>query len=177
MIDSLITSQTRIKLLMKFFLNPNATSYLRGLEAEFNESTNAIRIELNRFEKAKLLKAKFEKNKKIFTANTKHPLYSDINSIILKHTGLDHVIERVAKKIGDIKEVYITGDIAKGKNAKILDVIFIGNNIDRVYLLTLVEKAEKIIKRKIRFIIYTIEEFSEIKTTLKPIDTLLLWRT
>jgi len=177
MIDSLITSQTRIKLLMKFFLNPNSTSYLRGLEAEFKESTNAIRIELNRFEKAKLLKAKYVKNKKIFTANTKHPLFNDINSIILKHTGLDQVIERVAKKIGDIKEVYITGDIAKGKNTKIIDLIFVGDNIDKTYLLQLIEKAEKIIKRKIRFILYDTTEFTEIKTTFKPSDTLLLWRT
>lgn len=177
MIDSLITSRTRIKLLLKFFLNPNSTSYLRGLETEFGESTNAIRLELNRFEKAKLLKSKFERNKKFFIANTKHPLYPDINSIILKHTGLDQVIERVAKKVGDIKEVYITGDIAKGRNAKILDIIFIGDDIERVYLLNLVEKAEKIIKRKIRFIIYTISEFSEIKPTLKPNETLLLWST
>ena len=41
MIDSLISSKTRIKLLMKFFLNPGVTSYLRGLADEFGESTNA----------------------------------------------------------------------------------------------------------------------------------------
>lgn len=48
MIDSLISSKTRIKLLMKFFLNPGVTSYLRGLADEFGESTNAVRVELNR---------------------------------------------------------------------------------------------------------------------------------
>ena len=52
MIEALISSKTRIKLLLKFFLNSKTTSYLRGLEAEFGESSNAIRIELNRFEKA-----------------------------------------------------------------------------------------------------------------------------
>ena len=81
---------------MKFFLNPSLTSYLRSLAAEFGESSNSIRVELNRFEKAKLLTAKTEGNKKIFKANIKHPLYSDINSILLKQTGLDQIIERVA---------------------------------------------------------------------------------
>ena len=50
MLESLITSKTRIKLLLKFFLNSSTKAYLRGLEAEFGESTKAIRLELNRFE-------------------------------------------------------------------------------------------------------------------------------
>ena len=134
MIDSLITSKTRIKLLLKFFLNPGSTDYLRNIEAEFGESSNAIRVELNRFEKAKLLKAKMEGNKKIFRANVKHPLFSDINSILLKQTGLDHIIERVAKNIGDMKCLYVYGDAAKGKNPCIIDVIFVGDKIDKIYL-------------------------------------------
>ena len=48
MLDTLISSQTRLKLLLKFFLNSSTSSYLRDLESEFGESTNAIRLELNR---------------------------------------------------------------------------------------------------------------------------------
>ena len=49
MIESLITSQTRIKLLLKFFINANNSSYLRGLEKEFEEGSNAIRLEVKDF--------------------------------------------------------------------------------------------------------------------------------
>ena len=56
MLDSIITSKTRIKLLLKFFLNSETKSYLRNLEQEFGESTNGIRVELNRLEGAGLLK-------------------------------------------------------------------------------------------------------------------------
>ena len=52
MLEVLISSKTRIKLLLKFFLNPGSKAYLRGLAEEFNESTNSVRIELNRFEEA-----------------------------------------------------------------------------------------------------------------------------
>jgi len=175
LIDSLITSKTRIKLLLKFFLNPDSTDYLRNLETEFGESSNAIRVELNRFEKAKLLKAKMEGNKKIFRANIKHPLFSDINSILLKQTGLDHIIERVAKNIGNMKNVYVYGDAAKGKNPKIIDVIFVGDKIDKTYLVSLVDKAEKLIRRKIRFLIYEVGEFEEIKKNYKNSEIFLLW--
>ena len=64
MIDSLITSKTRIKLLVKFFLNPNNMAYLRELEGEFGESSNAIRLELNRLEDAQMLQAEMNGKKK-----------------------------------------------------------------------------------------------------------------
>ena len=81
MLESLITSKTRIKLLLKFFLNSKATAYLRNLEAEFGESTNAIRVELNRFEKAGLILSQTSGNKKVYQANTQHPFFSDIHKI------------------------------------------------------------------------------------------------
>ena len=55
MLDSLITSKTRLKLLIKFFMNPGTRAYLRELAKEFNESTNSIRVELNRLSDAKFL--------------------------------------------------------------------------------------------------------------------------
>lgn len=75
MLDSLITSKTRIELLVKFFLNSSMKSYLRGLADEFGESTNAIRLELNHLEEAELLRAGYEGNKKVYQANPSHPLF------------------------------------------------------------------------------------------------------
>ena len=42
MIDTLISSKTRIKLLLKFFLNSNNTAYLRNLENRKQEIDPAI---------------------------------------------------------------------------------------------------------------------------------------
>ena len=55
MLDTLITSKTRVKLLMKFFLNPGTRAYLRELASEFDESTNSVRVELNRLSEAKII--------------------------------------------------------------------------------------------------------------------------
>ncbi len=100
MLDSLVTSQTRIKLLKKFFLNSSTKAHLRGLETEFGESSNAIRVELNRFERSGLLTSLRDGNKKVFQANSSHPLFSDIHSIIMKETGIDRVIEKVIHRLG-----------------------------------------------------------------------------
>lgn len=158
MLDTLITSKTRIKLLLKFFLNSKTSSYLRNLETEFGESTNSIRLELNKFEDAGLLSASLSGNKKLFKANTKHPMFSDIQNILMKYTGLDKIAEQVIDKLGNVEAVFLVGELAKGLDNPIIDLIFVGD-INKTYLLNLTEKAEKLIHKKIRFVIFTEAEF------------------
>jgi DNA-binding transcriptional ArsR family regulator len=175
MINSLITSQTRVRLLKKFFLNSKTKAYLRGLESEFGESTNAIRIELNRLEGAGLLHSLREGNKKIYQANSNHPLYKDIHNIILKETGLDRVIEKVIHRMGQLFCVYLTGDFACGKDSQVIELILVGNNIDRKYLAKKVVQAEEIVGRKVSYIVLNPEEAEGYLMKIKPSYLLPLW--
>jgi predicted nucleotidyltransferase len=165
MLDTLITSKTRIKLLLKFFLNSKTSSYLRNLEAEFGESTNSIRLELNKFEEAGLLETSTSGNKKLFKANIKHPMFSDIQNILMKYTGLDKIVEQVIEKLGNVESVYLVGELAKGLDNPIIDLVFVGD-INKAYLLNLTEKAEKLIHKKIRFVIFNSEEFINEKNSI-----------
>ncbi|RLC24203.1 MAG: ArsR family transcriptional regulator [Deltaproteobacteria bacterium] len=176
MLDTLITSKTRIKLLLKFFLNSNSRSYLRNLETEFGESTNSIRLELNKFENAGLLKTELDGNKKYFQANTSHPLFQDINNILLKHLGFDQIVERVVNKLGNLEKVYVTGDFAKGMDNNMIDLIFIGDDINKEYLIKLIDKTESLIKRKIRYVVFGNNEFIEFMKARKVSDLLILWQ-
>ena len=176
MLDTIITSKTRIKLLMKFFLNSNSTGYLRNLENEFSESTNAIRIELNRFEDAGLLYSEKQQNKKLYKANTSHPLFKDINSILMKYTGLDAIIETVIEKLGELNEVYVTGDFARGLDSNVVDLIFVCEKVNRPYLSKLVTTAETLIKRKIKYVVLNEVEFDDYKMNLSGQKLLLLWK-
>jgi len=172
MINTLITSKTRIKLLLKFFLNPNTSAYLRGLSEEFDESTNAIRVELNRLENANMLNSEFAGNKKIFKVNKYHPFYKDVNQIVRKYLGIDVIVENIIKGLGTPKSVYLTGDLAKGKESNIIDLILIGD-INKTYLIDIVEKTEKVIPRKIRYLIYSEKEFQN--NEIKKDHLLLIW--
>ena len=176
MLEALITSKTRLKLLLKFFLNSSNTGYLRGLEPEFGESTNAIRHELNRFEKADLLITSTKGNKKLYRANINHPLFPEIHKLLLKHVGIDKVVEKVIKNIGDVTEVYLVGELAKGRNSKVIDLWLAGNQLDSSYILDVVEKVEKLIQRKIRYIVLTVDELQEFKATKSSNELLLLWK-
>jgi len=176
MLNSLITSQTRIKLLKKFFLNSSTRAHLRGLESEFGESSNGIRIELNRFEEAGLLNSLRDGNKKVYQANLNHPLYNDIHSIILKETGIDRVIEKVIHRLGNITAIYLTGDFAHGKDSRVIELIIVGANVDCDYLAKKVNQAEELVGRKVNYIVLEPEKVKEHLLNFKSADLLPLWK-
>jgi len=174
MLDTLISSKTRIKLLTRLFLNPGSSAYLRGLAEDFGESTNAVRLELNRFEEAGMLLSEAQGNKKIYKANKKHPLFKDIHSIVLKYVGLDTLIQTMIRRLGALEALYLCGDYAAGKDSGIIDLIFVGE-VNKNYLGTLIGKSETLIGKKIRYIHYTGYDWEHQRHN--PGDKLLLWKT
>lgn len=173
-IEALISSKTRIKLLLKFFLNSNNKSYLRSLESEFGESSNAIRVELNRFEEAGMLSSFTSGNRKYFQANTQHPLYNEVHSILRKQLGIDQIIENIIERLGNVEQVFITGALARGVDSKIIDLVFVGEvNIE--YLIALIEKAEKLISRKIRYVVYSGADPVFADEVMGDQNALLIW--
>lgn len=172
MLEALISSKTRIKLLLRLFLNPESRSYLRGLADEFEESTNSVRLELSRFEEAGMVESELVGNKKYYKANTRFSLFNEVRSILLKQTGLSSVVEEVVEKLGDLKSVYLTGDLARGKQSEIISLVFVGNP-DKVYLTHLVDKVEGLISKKIQYLNYTEEEAQSLDFETERY--LLLW--
>ena len=176
MLDALITSKTRIRILVKFFLNPAVSSYLRELSDEFGESTNGVRVELNRLTKAGLLISEINGKTVLYKAKKEHPLFDDIKNLVSKYVGIDKIVDDIAKKLGKLESVYVFGDYAKGKDTGVVDLIFIGN-IDKAYLVYLIEKAEKLIKRKLRFLSFQSENLDGFETHIKAGPMILIWKT
>jgi predicted nucleotidyltransferase len=108
-----------------------------------------------------------------YKAKESHPLFPEIRSIVSKITGLDSVIEWVIQRLGDVENAYLIGDYAKGKDSGIIDVILVGK-VDKSYLTELIEKAEDLVQRKIRYLVMNQIELDQYKLqNEEPI--LLLW--
>ncbi|MDE0558540.1 winged helix-turn-helix domain-containing protein [Algoriphagus sp. NF] len=148
MLDSLVTSKTRIKLLLKFFSHANS-GYLRSLAKEFDESTNSVRVELNRLADAGLLVAKDEGKTKMYKANEGHPFFQEIKNMVSKFLGLDDLMERIVKRMGEVEKAYIVGDYAQGIDSGTVQMILIGKNLDRDYLDFIREKTYEKVSRKV----------------------------
>ncbi len=174
MLESLITSKTRIKLLLKFFLNPGTKSYLREISADFGESSNAFRLELNRLTEAKILNSEHVGRTVQYSANTKHPLFKDIENVVKKYIGIDQLIEHFFRELSNIQKAFITGDYARGIDSGLIDVVLIGT-IGNDIMEHITHKTELLINRKIRTLVLSDVEFKDLKKRLLKEDTLLLW--
>ncbi|MDI9369980.1 MAG: ArsR family transcriptional regulator [Synergistaceae bacterium] len=174
MLESLITSKTRVKLLLKFFLNPSTSAYLRALADEFGESTNGVRVELNRLLGAGLLECADEGRTKVYRANTKHPLFPELQAIASKTLGIDQVVEHVISRLGNVELALVTGDYASGIDSGLIDLVLVGK-IDRTYFESLAGKIEGMIQRKIRPLFLTRDEFARLRERITSENTLLLW--
>lgn len=170
----LISSKTRISLLMRFFFNPGTKSYLRELSKDLQVSTNAVREELNQLTKTKLLTSEKEGRNVLYTANNDHPLFPELKSMVSKVMGLDQVIDSILVRLGDLEKAYIIDDYAEGKDTGIIDLLLVGN-IDQYHLNDLSRKAERYIKRKIRSLVLSDEEFKAFMPSLEKRSYFLVW--
>ena len=170
----LISSKTRIKLLVRFFFNPQTQSYLRELAKEFNVSSNSVREELNQLTRTKLLKSQKSGRQVLYAANPKHPLFSDLKSMVGKVMGIDQVIDGIVHRLGDLEKAYLIDDYAEGKDSGIIDLLLVGN-IDHYHLNDLSRKTERYINRKIRSLVVSRSEYKKLLPKLKGRPRLLIW--
>ena len=153
MLEILITSKTRLRLLVKFFVNIANKGYLNSLANEFGESTNSVRKELNNLSSAGYLEKHNENNKVIYKANASHPLFQVIQEIVHKHLGIEEILETVYNRIGNVKKVLLLGDYAKGIDSGVIEVLIVGDKINKKYLDEISPIIEKKIKRKVNFFV------------------------
>lgn len=161
MLGELITSKTRLRLLIKFFVSQANRGYLNGLATEMGESTNAIRKELNHLHDAGYLQKEKSNNKIQYKANTKHPMFSVLQKVILKHLGLEDAVEIVLERMGDVEQIILIGDYAKGIDSGKIEIIIVGQDLNTSYVQNLEEKLENLISRKVAFFLTASHSLSE----------------
>ena len=88
--------------------------------------------------------------------------------------GIDQVIDGIVTRLGDLERAYLLDDYAEGKDTGIIDLLLVGD-IDRYHLNDLSRKTERYIKRKIRSLVLSRDEFKEFEPKLKECPHILIW--
>lgn len=174
--SGLITSKTRIKILMRLFLNPDQEIHLRGLAEEFGASPNLVREELKQLTSSGLLINRKEGRQVNFRANTSHPLFPELHSMVRKAFGMDRIVESIVNRLGDLKLAFLLDDYAQGRDTGIIDLVLVGD-IDVENLADLTKKTERYTSRKIRTMVLSQEEYRRLKPVLRKRPRLDLWRS
>jgi len=175
MLASLVSSQTRVKLLLRLFGNPDMSSYLREMSNEFGVSTNSVRGELNRLCAAKLLTSAKKGREVHYRANRRHPLFVELVSMAQKSLGLDRVVDSIVARLGELDMAFITGDYAEGRDTGVIDLVLVGD-IDRIKLGELVSKTEEHLNRKVRTLCLSPEDYRRLGPAIGAKPHVMLWQ-
>ena len=90
------------------------------------DSTNSIRKELNHLQSAGYLDKVKVDNKVEYKANTKHPLFNVLQKVVLKHLGLEDVVDTVLERMGAVQQIILVGDYVNGNDSGKIE-IFLSN--------------------------------------------------
>jgi len=173
MLQHIIPSKARRKILEFFFHHPGEIYYLRRIVREISEEVNAVKRELDILSNEKLLLKERRLNKIFYSLNRHYHLYDEFTRIFTKTTPLAQSIYKNLPKIGKIK--YVSLSLKYSKKTPIKE--------DEIFLLlvgvvvvaeveSIVRDAEKEYGRSINYTVMTEDEFSFRKKNNDP----FIWR-
>ena len=103
--------------------------------------------ELNHLSEAGYLEKYKDNNKVAYKANTQHPMFEILQKVVFKHLGLEDIVEHVLAQMGEVLQIHLIGDYAKGLDTGNIEVLLIGEQLNTAYIAQLEEKIEKLIER------------------------------
>ena len=172
--NGLITSKMRVRLLMRLFLDPGLQSYVRQLAEEMDVSPSQVKTELDNLNSAGLLNKEKNGRQILYRANKKHPLFPELQSMVRKALGMESILDSILSRLGNLEQAFLIDDYAEGKDTGLIDLVLIGG-IDKDNLDDLVKKTERYIKRKIRTLVMSLDEYKENTSLFSNRPSLLLW--
>jgi len=170
MLEDLIISKTRVKILVLFFLNPGKIFYVREMVREIGEEINAVRRELAHLEKAKILKKETRANRLYYSFRQDYPLYFELLELINKTDGIGKEILKQRAKLGKLKLVMLSGRLVRGKErgADEVDLLVVGDDLVLPQLAQIVRAEEVRRDREINYTVMTEKEFQFRKKRRDP---------
>lgn len=176
MLKDLFTSQVRVDMLKLFLRHPEEEHYVREITRAVGTEINAVRRELENFEKIGLVKKWPRGNRLYYKAVAIHPLYRSLLGLICHGSGLGGLIFKHKRKLGKIKYAFIAQALPMGRVAEEneVDLVLIGD-VHVEILKQYVRKAEKEHDHEVNYTILSEHEFKTLKARKDAfIDKLLL---
>lgn len=169
MLQDLITSKTRVKLLSLFLENNPEMFHVREVVRRVDEEINAVRRELMLLEKKGVLKKEPRANRVYYYLDKLYPFYFDLIKIFSKIHGLGSDIIKNRMKLGKIKYAMLSGKFARGvrEDSNEVDLLVVGTVVlPELALLIKQEEAKR--KNEINYTVMSEEEFSFRKKRRDP---------
>ena len=163
MLETILGSKLRSKVLGWLFTHPDERYFVRQLTSLLREDSTNVSRELIRLEKTGILVSTKEGKQKYYQANRKSPIYDELHGLIIKTTGVADVLRSaLSPPAGRIKVAFVFGSIASGNEDKASDIdVMVVGDISFGDVVSLLSSAEEKLRREVNAVVYPISEFKQ----------------
>lgn len=156
MLKRLFTSNTRIKLLTVFLMNPDKEFFIRQLTRKLNEQINSVRRELDNLKKMGFLKSRAKLRKKYYYVNDSFIFLEELKSIIVKAFSSNETLSKDIEQMGEVKLLALSG-LFIDKPTTTVDMLIVGE-VDRERLRNYINSDLRT-KRPVKFTVMSEEDY------------------
>ncbi len=117
-----IFPKVRAEILRLLFSDPARELHLRDLSRHAGLALRTIQQEVSKLAQAELLVARRDGNRLYYRANTAHPIFSDLQGIALKTTGLREQLAAALEGLPGLELAFVFGSSASGHTVAGSDV-------------------------------------------------------
>jgi len=169
MLEDLIISRVRVKILQLFYLSPGKIYHVREIVRRTEEEINAVRRELAHLEKAGLMSKERRANRLFYMLRKDYPLYYDLLELLEKTKGLGSEIIKNKLKLGKIKFAMISGRFSRAipRTGNDVDLLVVGRVV-LPELSQIVRREEVKRENEINYTVMSEEEFEFRKRRRDP---------
>ena len=156
-------SENQLLLLRLFLTNPEKSLYMQEVGKILGKKPGVFQRTLNALTEEGWLKSEYRAHARFFQANTHHPLYPELKSIVAKTVGAEGTLRELVERLPEIKMALLYGSFAKGRERQDSDVdlLIVGKSAAEEKLLKKLTSLEKKLQREINYKFYTEEEFRQ----------------
>jgi len=159
-------SKVQQRVLGILFGDTGRSFYVNEIISKANVGAGAVHRELKRLELAGLVTVKRVGNQKHFQANSRSPVFEEIQGLVLKTCGLADVIGEALSHLSTrITAAFVFGSVARGEDggSSDIDLMILGDDLSYADLFGALEVASVRLGRPVNPTIYSLGEFSRRK--------------
>jgi predicted nucleotidyltransferase len=162
LLSEILSSKIRADIFRLFFGVSDNELHMREIERRSGYAIGTIQSELRKLLRLDLVSKRKDGNRTYYRANKDHPLFLDIQRLVLKTVGLVDILQNKLTKSQKITIAFVFGSIARQEEmaGSDIDLVVIGHLGLREITALLSGVTEKV-DREINPHVFTVKEFKK----------------
>lgn len=158
-LNQIISSQARSEIFRLLFGVQTAPLHLREIQRQSKLAASTIQAELRKLTALELVTARVDGNRTYFAANRTHPLFPEIQGLVLKTVGLADVLQEALLN-QQIQLAFVFGSMAARNEKAVSDIdLMVLGSLGLRKLSSLLSGASERLGREINPHVMTVSEF------------------